>query len=55
MTDWIRVGGTVGENNIKFFIQFCFYAALYTLFVLIVMAYFVSEAKSKVNTTATRK
>ena len=45
-----RVGGTVGENNIKFFVQFCFYAAVYTLFALIVMAYFVAEAKSKVCT-----
>jgi len=37
------IGGVVGEVNIKFFYQFCFYAAVYTLFVLIVMAVYVAR------------
>ncbi|GAB7345868.1 hypothetical protein MBLNU457_4116t1 [Dothideomycetes sp. NU457] len=37
------IGGVVGEVNIKFFYQFCFYAAVYTLFLLIVMAVYVAR------------
>lgn len=37
------IGGVVGEVNIKFFYQFCFYAAIYTLFLLIVMAVYVAR------------
>jgi len=48
-----RIGGVVGERNIKFFVQFCFFAAFWTLFVLIVMAYFIAEVKSKVSTHMT--
>lgn len=37
------VGGVVSETSFKFFIQFTFYAALYTLQILIVTAYFFAE------------
>ncbi|KAK8219797.1 Palmitoyltransferase pfa5 [Zalaria obscura] len=46
-----RVGGVVSETNYKFFIQFNFYAAFYTLYTLIVMAYFVAEANSRSDVT----
>lgn len=39
----------MSETNYKFFIQFNFYAAFYTLYTLIVMAYFVAEANSRVS------
>jgi hypothetical protein len=42
------VGGVVAERNFNFFIQFCSYAGLYAFFVMIVMAVFVAEARSKV-------
>ncbi|OCL04396.1 zf-DHHC-domain-containing protein [Glonium stellatum] len=41
------VGGIVSENNLKFFIQFNSYGALYTTFVMIVMAVFLAERKQK--------
>jgi len=44
-----RIGGVVGEANIKFFIQFCFYAALYTFFLLVVVAVFVAKGHPKVS------
>ncbi|KAF2725389.1 zf-DHHC-domain-containing protein [Polychaeton citri CBS 116435] len=37
------VGGTVGESSYKFFVQFTFYAALFTCYLLILLAYFVAE------------
>lgn len=37
------VGGVVSETSFKFFIQFTFYAALYTLHILVVTAYFFAE------------
>ncbi|PBP16405.1 DHHC zinc finger membrane protein [Diplocarpon rosae] len=40
------VGGPVGESNMKFFIQFNFYAALYCLHLLVVMAIYVHQQKS---------
>lgn len=43
------VGGVVAENNFKFFIQFNAFTMLYTLYVLIVMAYFVAETEHKSN------
>ncbi|KAI5247134.1 zf-DHHC-domain-containing protein [Aureobasidium subglaciale] len=43
------VGGVVGERNFNFFIQFCSYAGIYALFVMIVMAVFVAEARSRGN------
>lgn len=43
------VGGVVAENNFNFFIQFLCYAALYTLFDLIVMAIFFAETKQNVS------
>ncbi|TIA67106.1 zf-DHHC-domain-containing protein [Aureobasidium pullulans] len=43
------VGGVVGEQNFNFFIQFCSYAGVYALFVMIVMAVFISEARSRGN------
>ena len=38
-----RVGGIVSETSFKFFIQFVTYAALHCIFILISMAFFVSE------------
>lgn len=35
------VGGAIGENTFKFFIQFTSYAALYCLNILVVMAYYI--------------
>jgi len=39
------VGGAVGENNFKFFIQFTGYTALYCIHVLVVMALYVAKQK----------
>lgn len=44
----IRVGGVVGENSFKFFIQFVAYTALYCTFVLIVLAIKIHEIKHEV-------
>ncbi|KAG9598525.1 zf-DHHC-domain-containing protein, partial [Aureobasidium melanogenum] len=44
------VGGVVGERNFNFFIQFCSYAGIYALYVMIVMAVFVAEARGRGNT-----
>lgn len=38
-----RVGGVVGENSFKFFVQFVAYAFFYCLFVVIVSAIYLSE------------
>jgi hypothetical protein len=38
-----RVGGVVGENSFKFFVQFVAYAFLYCLFVVVVTAIYLSE------------
>lgn len=43
------VGGIVSENNLKFFIQFNSYGALYTGFVMIAMAVLLAERKRKVG------
>jgi len=40
------VGGVVGENSFKFFIQFVAYTASYCTFVLVVMAFYIHEVKS---------
>ncbi|RFU23663.1 hypothetical protein B7463_g12675, partial [Scytalidium lignicola] len=40
------VGGPIGENTFKFFIQFTGYAALYCINVLIVMAYYIHRQLS---------
>lgn len=37
------VGGVVGENSMKFFIQFTGYTALFTAYVMIVFAYFIAQ------------
>lgn len=37
-------GGIVSETNFKYFVQFVIYAAIYCLFVLVVMAYYLSKA-----------
>lgn len=37
------VGGVVGENSFKFFIQFVFYAALYCVFNVVVMAVYLAR------------
>ena len=39
------VGGIVSETGFKFFIQFCFYAALLCLHVLAVMAYYIADRR----------
>ncbi|KAK2799735.1 hypothetical protein FQN50_008383 [Emmonsiellopsis sp. PD_5] len=44
------VGGAVSEASFKFFIQFLFYASLFTIFVLVVLIVFVVE-HSKENAT----
>jgi palmitoyltransferase len=44
------VGGVVGERNFNFFIQFCSYAGLFALFVMIVMSIFVAEERARVWT-----
>lgn len=38
-----RVGGVVGENSFKFFVQFVAYAFLYCLFVVVIAAIYLSE------------
>lgn len=40
------VGGPVGENNFKFFIQFTAYCALYCLHILVVMAVYVHRQRT---------
>jgi hypothetical protein len=46
LTKICRVGGPVGENNFKFFIQFNGYTALYCIYLLVVMAFYVHEQKT---------
>ena len=41
------VGGIVSETNFQFFIQFCFYTALFCTHSLVFMAYFYSERHRK--------
>jgi palmitoyltransferase len=41
------VGGIVSETSIKFFLQFCFYAALFCTHGLVFMAYFYAERHHK--------
>jgi palmitoyltransferase len=41
------VGGIVSETSVKFFIQFCFYAALFCINTLVFMAYFFAERHRK--------
>jgi palmitoyltransferase len=48
------VGGLVSERNFNFFIQFTSYAALYALFVLIVVATHFDEARSRVSFSPAR-
>lgn len=43
------VGGMVGENGYKFFVQFNIYAALFSLYAMICMAVFIAEAERKVS------
>ncbi|KAH7312009.1 DHHC palmitoyltransferase-domain-containing protein [Rhexocercosporidium sp. MPI-PUGE-AT-0058] len=43
------VGGPLGENNMKFFIQFNTYTALFCLHLLVVMAIYVAKQKSSKN------
>ncbi|KAG7008442.1 hypothetical protein G7Y79_00005g015830 [Physcia stellaris] len=40
-----EVGGVISENSFKFFIQFVFWAAIYCIYNLTVMALFVAESK----------
>lgn len=40
------VGGVVGENAFKFFIQFVAYTALYCIFIIIVLAIYIHEVRS---------
>lgn len=41
------VGGPIGENNFKFFIQFTSYGAIYCTYVLTVLAVYVSKLRNK--------
>lgn len=43
------VGGVVSETSYKFFIQFNFYAALFTLHALITTAYFFAQRRQRSN------
>jgi palmitoyltransferase len=43
------VGGIVSETNYKFFLQFCFYAAVYTTFMVIVLSVVIAERVRKVK------
>ena len=45
LTCFGRVGGAVGENNFKYFIQFTGYTALYCAHILVVMAIYVAKQK----------
>jgi hypothetical protein len=42
-----RVGGPVGENNFKFFIQFVAYTTLYCLHLVIVMSIYVAKQHAR--------
>lgn len=42
-------GGIISETNHKFFIQFLFYGAVYTLFILVTWAVFLAERRKKVS------
>ncbi|KAG5291858.1 palmitoyltransferase pfa5 [Histoplasma ohiense] len=44
------VGGVVSESSFKFFIQFLFYALLFTIFNLVVFAIFVAERREETGT-----
>ncbi|KAK5013321.1 palmitoyltransferase pfa5, partial [Cryomyces antarcticus] len=41
-----RVGGVVSETSFKYFVQFTSYGSLLSIFLLIVMAYAIADAKS---------
>lgn len=43
------VGGMVGENGFKFFMQFTLYATIFSVYVLVVLANFVAESEHKVS------
>lgn len=40
-----RVGGPIGENNFKFFLQFVGYTALFCVNVLVVMAKYIHQQR----------
>ena len=44
-----RVGGIISETSYKFFVQLMAYGTLFCVFTLVVMAYFVAEARSLVS------
>lgn len=55
LTSELRVGGPIGENNFKFFLQFTCYTALYCLHLLVVMAVYVHrQVVDKVYTECLR-
>jgi len=43
------VGGVVSETSFKFFVQFTFYGALFTLHLLVVVAYFFAQRRQESN------
>lgn len=45
-------GGIISETSHKFFVQFLFYGAGFTAYLMICMAYFLSEHKRLVSTTS---
>lgn len=44
-----RVGGVVSESSFKYFLQFVVYAAMWTGFVLIVLAIYMAELRRNVG------
>lgn len=44
-----RVGGVVSETSFKFFIQFMFYALLFAVYNLVVMAVFTAQLRRHVS------
>lgn len=49
-----RVGGVVSETSFKFFVQFVFWAAIYCIYNLTVMAIFVAESRKKVSSLSVK-
>lgn len=49
------VGGPIGENNLKFFVLFTFYTALYCMHLLVVMAFYVHKQVTNEVRTSTHR
>lgn len=44
-----RVAGVVGETTFKFFIQFTSWAAIYCIFIVVIMGIVIAEARKEVS------